>query len=213
MRYQGRLTGWKDDKGYGFVTPDGGGQRAFIHIRSFANQQRRPVGNEIVTYEIAYDPMGRPQAESVEFHGERKRQPRRTQSSVRGKAPLLIGALFLLFLITATAANQMPLTVLAFYLAASLLAFIAYAMDKTAAQENRWRTQESTLHLFALIGGWPGAMAAQFLLNHKSKKTSFLWMFWLTVIMNCSALYWLLTGAGAHGLRTTIGFQVVPFGW
>ncbi|MGD9578618.1 MAG: DUF1294 domain-containing protein, partial [Syntrophorhabdus sp.] len=34
-------------------------------------------------------------------------------------------------------------------------------MDKSAARNERWRTQESRLHLFALIGGWPGALVAQ----------------------------------------------------
>lgn len=32
------------------------------------------------------------------------------------------------------------------------------------------RTQESTLHGLSLLGGWPGALIAQQVLRHKSKK-------------------------------------------
>jgi cold shock CspA family protein len=31
MRDQGRLTDWDDEKGFGFVTPENGGLRAFVH--------------------------------------------------------------------------------------------------------------------------------------------------------------------------------------
>jgi uncharacterized membrane protein YsdA (DUF1294 family)/cold shock CspA family protein len=203
MRYQGRLTDWKDDKGFGFVTPNGGGQRAFVHIRSFANQQRRPLGNEIITYEVAYDPMGRPQAENIRIFGERKQK---IYATGRSSVPLFIAALFLLFVAAAIALGKMPLTVAGFYVPASVITFIAYAIDKSAAQSDRWRTPESTLHMFALACGWPGALAAQYMLRHKSKKASFLSMYWMTVALNVGALLWLLMAAGATGLRTAIGF-------
>lgn len=203
MRCQGKLTDWKDDKGFGFVTPNGGGQRAFVHIRSFANQQRRPLGNEIITYEVAYDPMGRPQAENIEIFGERKQK---IHSTGRSSLPLFIAVFFLLFVAAAIALGKMPLSVARCYMAASVITFIAYAIDKSAAQSDRWRTPESTLHMFALACGWPGALAAQYMLRHKSKKTSFLSMFWMTVALNVGTLLWLLMAAGATGLRTAIGF-------
>lgn len=40
MRYQGKITGWKDDKGFGFVIPNGGGQKAFVY---FANNERANI--------------------------------------------------------------------------------------------------------------------------------------------------------------------------
>ncbi|NHQ87825.1 DUF1294 domain-containing protein [Iodobacter sp. HSC-16F04] len=78
------------------------------------------------------------------------------------------------------------------YLAVSIVAFIAYALDKSAARNDRWRTEERTLHLLALLGGWPGALLAQRVLRHKSKKTAFLRVFWATVLVNCAALVWVL---------------------
>ena len=32
---KGVLTQWDDAKGYGFITPDGGGAKLFVHIKAF----------------------------------------------------------------------------------------------------------------------------------------------------------------------------------
>jgi uncharacterized membrane protein YsdA (DUF1294 family) len=80
----------------------------------------------------------------------------------------------------------------AWYAIVSFIAFAVYAHDKTAARQAAHRTPESTLHLLALSGGWPGALLAQQLLRHKTRKTSFLAVFWLTVIVNCGMLLFLL---------------------
>jgi len=70
------------------------------------------------------------------------------------------------------------------YLAASVLTFIVYALDKSAAKAGRWRVAEKTLHLLALAGGWPGALIAQQVLRHKNRKPGFVAMFWVTVLVN-----------------------------
>jgi uncharacterized membrane protein YsdA (DUF1294 family) len=80
--------------------------------------------------------------------------------------------------------------VLAAYTLLSVLTFIAYWWDKRQALARRWRTQESTLQLLALLGGWPGALLAQAYLRHKSQKRSFLVGFWFAVVINLIALSW-----------------------
>ena len=97
--------------------------------------------------------------------------------------------------------GKLPWVILAFYLTASVATLVAYSIDKSAARHDQWRTQENTLHLFAVIGGWPGAMAAQRLLHHKSKKQSFQIVFWVTVIINCCLFGWLFTPGGASTLQ------------
>jgi uncharacterized membrane protein YsdA (DUF1294 family)/cold shock CspA family protein len=201
MRYQGRITIWNDDKGFGFVTPNGSSDKVFIHISAFSNRQHRPEGNELVTYELAVDGKGRTQAKSAAFVGDRLAQ---TKPVGRSSIPPLFAACFLLFVIATVIGGRIPAVVLGGYLVASLVTFLAYAFDKSAAQRNQWRTQENTLHLFALIGGWPGALAAQRLLRHKSAKMSFLAAFWATVILNCGALAWLLTSTGSQWIQSVL---------
>ena len=70
-RYQGRITSWKEEEGFGFITPNGGGPLVFVHIKSFASRRTRPSGNEIVTYHLAANAAGKPRAEDVSFVGDR----------------------------------------------------------------------------------------------------------------------------------------------
>jgi len=76
------------------------------------------------------------------------------------------------------------------YVVASIAAFVAYARDKSAARAGARRTPEASLHLLAIVGGWPGALVAQRVLHHKSRKVSFQLVFWATVLANCAALVW-----------------------
>jgi len=202
MRYQGKITNWKDNRGFGFITPNGGGNQVFVHIKSFVNRQRRPAGNEIVTYELKTDPKGRAQAEAVAFVGESARS---ATSPERRKTSLILPAIFLAFVTVSAFAGKLPFAVLWLYLISSAVAFLAYAFDKSAARNDQWRTQESTLHLFALVGGWPGSFVAQKLLRHKSRKQSFQIVFWTTVVLNCSALAWLFSPSGASAVRSFLG--------
>jgi uncharacterized membrane protein YsdA (DUF1294 family) len=80
------------------------------------------------------------------------------------------------------------------YLVMSLVAFVAYAMDKRAAKRGAWRTPESTLHTLELLCGWPGAWLAQQLLRHKSVKTSFRIVFFMMVVLNLAALAYVIYG-------------------
>ena len=82
-----------------------------------------------------------------------------------------------------------------------LTTFMLYAFDKTAAKDGARRTPESTLHWFSVAGGWPGALIAQQVLRHKSKKKSFRTVFWVTVIINCGILGWMYTPGGVESVQ------------
>ncbi len=86
--------------------------------------------------------------------------------------------------------DGLPVTLLAADGLLSGVAFLMYGADKSAAEQGRWRTSESTLHMIALIGGWPGALVARKVFRHKMTKQPFRTDFWFTVIANCVALAW-----------------------
>lgn len=99
----------------------------------------------------------------------------------------------------------LPWWLACYYLLCSVLTFVVYALDKRASIQGQWRTPEFRLQLFALLGGWPGALLAQQFLRHKSSKTSFLWLFGLMVLLNFAAFFWLMLADSAVPLRQLPG--------
>jgi uncharacterized membrane protein YsdA (DUF1294 family) len=86
----------------------------------------------------------------------------------------------------------MALSLLAvWYLIATVVTIVVYASDKRAAQRGSRRVPEGMLHALALLGGWPGALLAQRLFHHKTVKTSFQLVFWLTAALNCAGVAWM----------------------
>jgi len=197
-RYQGKVTSWKDEQGFGFITPNSGGKQVFVHITAFSNHHRRPSANEIVTYEVTKDVNGKLKAERVLYIDE----PGRSKD---GSLLLLFAIIFLLCMAISAYAGKLPLWVLGLYLMASSWTLITYRLDKMAAKRSHRRTPEKTLHLLALIGGWPGAIIGQKLFRHKSKKLSFQVTFWATIILNCAALAWLLSMDGLGFIESMLG--------
>lgn len=200
MEQQGKITRWNDDKGFGFITPDNGGQQVFVHINGFAARQHRPGGGEQVSYRLRTDRQGRAQAVAVSFVDKRLK----VASRGRNPFPLVFVSGFVALLGAVVVTQRLPGIVVVLYALASLVTLIVYARDKSAAKKNQWRTPESTLHLLALFAGWPGALLAQRLLRHKSSKQSFQLVFWLTVVVNCAALGWLLTADGSSMLNSLL---------
>lgn len=91
----------------------------------------------------------------------------------------------------------LPVAFLWPYLGMSILTFGMYAIDKSAAGRGAQRIPENTLHILAVLGGWPGALYAQQLLHHKSSKASFRVVFWITLVVNVGVLIYRLSPHGA----------------
>lgn len=190
-RYQGKIASWKDEQGFGFITPNGGGPAVFVHISAFTGNAARPASDDIVTYYLVSGEKG-PRAEQVAFVRSRPAvtTASRPEKSTAQKSAWIVALGFLGVVALGVVARKLPAAFLALYLCASAAAFVAYYIDKSAARKNAWRTKESTLHALGLVGGWPGALVAQQALRHKTNKPSFRSVFRVTVCINCGCLAW-----------------------
>lgn len=67
MRYQGKITKWIDDKGFGFITQNDSNEQVFVHVSGFEKGQQRPNIGENVSYEVANDVKKGLQAYNVTY--------------------------------------------------------------------------------------------------------------------------------------------------
>jgi uncharacterized membrane protein YsdA (DUF1294 family)/cold shock CspA family protein len=195
VRAKGKLVKWDNSKAFGFITPNTGGKDIFIHKSAFSKRERSPKINDIITFTLVKDEQGRPVAKEATFSGEKLIKKKAKSRSVFS---IYLALVFLGLLLVAMFFAYLPVNLVMVYFCVSLFTMMLYYFDKRKAQRDAWRTPESTLHLFALFGGWPGAAIAQQLLRHKTQKKAFRHVFWLTVILNCGALIWLMSEHGTQ---------------
>ncbi|MEK8047895.1 cold shock and DUF1294 domain-containing protein [Ideonella margarita] len=195
MRFEGILTSWNDDRGFGRIESSQGGEPIFVHVSAWPRGGPRPVLHQAVSFEVEVGPKGK-RARKVQLTQARRmpgprRQARagaRGSAAPWGTATLAVIPAFLLLYLALAFFWKLPREVAGVYLGLSVVAFLAYAFDKSAAARGRWRISEHKLHMLALAGGWPGALLAQQFLRHKSAKQSFRQVFWGTVFLNIVGL-------------------------
>jgi len=207
MRFQGTLTNWNDDRGFGFIKPDGGGQDIFVNIKAFGRVSERPTDGTKLSFEVELGAEGKKRATRVEFLSrpqlgktsvrseEPRRQSSRAAASVGSSSPkwpvlaLVSFAIFPALYAWATVKWGVSLYVLLAYFLVSVWTYLMYMQDKAAARAGQWRVSEGGLLMLSAIGGWPGANLAQHYLRHKSKKMSFRFAHWTMVFLNLAAFY------------------------
>jgi uncharacterized membrane protein YsdA (DUF1294 family)/cold shock CspA family protein len=201
-RRKGQLMVRKDDRGFGFIKPDEGGQEVFVHITAFKDVNRRPQVGDVIHYQLAVGENGKVRACNAFIEGATS-QPspkpsssafaERTRSQTASKSSSFILEVLLLSILPLLGAINFALTTsnlipLVLYPGMSLLTFVLYAHDKSRARNGQWRVPEKTLHLCELAGGWLGAFVAQRRLYHKSSKGSYQVVFW--VIVTVHIVFW-----------------------
>lgn len=213
-RQTGKLRSWNEERGFGFIAPTGGGRELFVHVSALPRDGSRPTPGETLSFEVGQNDKGQPQALKVQREAlagaplppaaprrmatDPRRGPRpASQAAAWGTASLFALPAFLLLYLVLGLLWRLPAAGLLVYAAFSLMTFVAYGLDKAAAARVARRTPESSLHLLALLGGWPGALLAQQLLRHKSVKTAFRRTFWQTVCFNVVGLTLLASPLGA----------------
>lgn len=115
-------------------------------------------------------------------------------------------AAFLLYRAFTREGVKLP-AALAIYLlatvACSVLAFIAYGLDKRRAVRDKPRISERSLHLFSVFGGWPGAHMARMVFRHKTLKVPFRIVFWIIVMFHLTFItYAMLFGWWVDAIRS-----------
>ena len=208
MEKRGVLKSWNDGKGFGFIQPEGGGEPLFVHISAMRGDSRPQVGDNVL-YVAGRDAQGRPRAQHMRHAGlslDRpaiRRKPAAARQPAGGNPPkasrrtdaagirdlllkLLIMAALCLLPIWGSLAllGQGMFWVALAYPLVSLFSFCQYWLDKQHAQKGRWRTPENSLHIAELLGGWPGALVAQQVFRHKTRKASFQLVFWAIVALH-----------------------------
>ena len=226
MRYSGTLTQWNDERGFGWIEVDGGGERLFVHISAFEPRppaERRPQPGLRLEFAVGME-QGKKRALQVAWRatGQGRRPATHPSKPVRRNSHFAarwqssrstpqgwhasggfsygVLLVWLLLMLAAAVVWGVPRILWLVYAGLSVVTFMAYWQDKWSAQKGQWRTPETTLQTMALAGGWPGALLAQQWLRHKSSKTRFQRQFWLMVLINVVGVLWWCSPLGQHVL-------------
>lgn len=180
-RETGTVKAWNGDRGFGFVARPGEPD-LFLHVRAFPRGTDEPEVGDRVTFEVEADAAGKLRAARALPAGVRYTPPVRPTPPIIGF--LAIAAFIAIYVLVVLFWPPPPVWVLALYVGLSIVAFIYYGLDKSAARDHRRRVAETTLILIGMLGGWPGAIVGQQVFRHKTAKVTFRAVFWVSVLIN-----------------------------
>lgn len=171
----GIICQWHDQKGYGFIKPDlSDKHQYFFHISDVQGERAAIKNGASVSFTLDDGGTRGLKAVNVTVSDSSNAMARLWHISLYAGLPLLMLSSWALI---------EPWLVVVYWLM-SLITYYAYWSDKNKAKNGQWRTPESSLHLLELLGGWPGALAAQRIFRHKIRKLSYQLTFWLIVIVH-----------------------------
>lgn len=209
MKKQGTVIRWDEAKGFGFIQSPQSSAQLFFHIRDWRAPGSPSLRTSVSFEEIHVGGKGsramdvrptdtaaapRPGNKSVDDRNRRVTRPARGSASRpsmpnSGAGPALaLMIIWLGLLLGGVVLSRLKWPILPVAMLLNLATFYLYWQDKFAASKGRWRTAEDTLHLFGVLGGWPGAWLAHQILRHKSAKQAFRNVYWATAWVNVIVL-------------------------
>lgn len=189
MRHTGHITSWDEEQGTGHIKMTNGLELILVHKHEFRNHQTPPQLNQEVSFILSKDNTGKFIAQNVLRYEDKLP----STSNIRVALIFSITALFLfsVMIFTKLPAEKAAIILVNYFLI-STVTFKAYKIDRTFLLEHIGSLPESTLHFLSLLGGWPGAMLAQEILQHKIHDRGFKTLFWLTIFINIGLLAYLI---------------------
>ena len=109
---------------------------------------------------------------------------------------MVIGAAYFIehnYFRTSIFSHKTILLFLVFHLIAiNVSTFIAYGVDKRAAQQGQWRVSERDLHMLEFLGGWIGAFIGQRFFHQKTSKKSYQAAYNFIIVIEFAAIWAIL---------------------
>ena len=99
---KGKISQWKDDKGFGFITSDDN-QNVFFHVSSLTTKSRRPKIGDVVVFTQKNDNQNRLKATSVAIEGLSKTSQYKSNTQVEPKTKNFFDYLLILILLISVA--------------------------------------------------------------------------------------------------------------
>ena len=72
---KGKLIRWNDERGFGFISPNDDGHDVFVHISALRIIGRRPMVDDVITYDIHTDNSGKERAINAVIEGLSQGRP------------------------------------------------------------------------------------------------------------------------------------------
>jgi uncharacterized membrane protein YsdA (DUF1294 family)/cold shock CspA family protein len=202
MVQHGELIEWNDERGFGFIHPDSGGPRLFVHISQIGRIATRPRLGDRVSYAIGRGRDGGPAAVNVTIAGA---NPVKARALARGTGPAArpsrhhtarypAAALLAALVLAGTATGLVSPYLSLAYAAMGAISACVYYADKRQAEAGRWRTSEARLHSIDLLFGIIGGLLAQQIFRHKTAKPEFALTSAAIAVLHALLLLGLLSG-------------------
>ncbi len=181
IKLTARIVAWEVGRGQGHLSFEK--HRIPLHRDDFTILHKQPEVGDVVEFRLGRNERGQIFAQEAEHHNDGGRIRVRHLGVLAVLLAAPGWALYQLIdrndwrLVVGCAAGM------------STIGFLVYWLDKLRARHGEWRVAESTLHLVAALGGWPGAYLAQKHFRHKASKIRFLLLFWLIVTVHQFAAF------------------------